>query len=146
MVNDVKYIGRLKIRNLKGGEVVAGGQLAPILGQKGIPMPKFCVAFNELTSHLKGQVLRANVLVYSDKTFKIQIGYKRTTEIILEYLKREKGSSAPGSEMVANLTQEDLENIAKIKEKDLNSYNLSKAIKIIAGVARSMGINSSLQK
>ena len=125
---------------------VPGGQANPAppvgtaLGPHGLDIMAFCTQFNERTKDKQGIVLPAVITVYEDRTFDFIIKEPPAAEMIKRTLNIQKGSGSVKKEKVAKLTQDQLEEIAKAKMADLNANDLEHAKKIIAGTARSMGV------
>jgi large subunit ribosomal protein L11 len=111
------------------------------LGQQGVNIMDFCKQFNAKTQHLKGEVLPVIVTVYKDKSFDFIVKTPETSALIRKKAKVEKGSSKPNTDKVGKLTWKDVEDIAAVKMPDLNALDIDQAKKIIAGTARSMGID-----
>ena len=102
----------------------------------------FCNAFNAETKDAeKGVPLPVVIQVYEDKSFTFQIKSPPASVLIKKAIKIQKGSSVPNMDKVGSITTAQLEEIAKVKEKDLNANSLDQAVKIIAGTARSMGVD-----
>ena len=102
----------------------------------------FCNAFNAETKDAeKGVPLPVVIQVYEDKSFTFQIKSPPASVLIKKAIKIQKGSSVPNMDKVGSITTAQLEEIAKVKEKDLNANSLGQAVKIIAGTARSMGVD-----
>ena len=102
----------------------------------------FCNAFNAETKDAeKGVPLPVVIQVYEDKSFTFQIKSPPASVLIKKAVKIQKGSSVPNMDKVGLITTAQLEEIAKVKEKDLNANSLDQAVKIIAGTARSMGVD-----
>ena len=99
----------------------------------------FCNQYNDKTKHLKG-VIPAVVTIYEDRSFTFELKKPPVSELIKKALNLDKGSQTPGRDMVATLTDSQVEAIAKDKLEDLNANSLAAAKKIVAGSARSMGI------
>ena len=128
---------KFKLQLIGGG---APGAAAPVLGQHGVNVPIFSQQFNEATKDRQGEVVPCEVTLYTDKTFSFIIKLPPMAELIKKALGLEKGSSDPLREKVGTLTREHLEEIANIKMEELNANDLDAACKIVAGQARSMGI------
>lgn len=126
--------------NIKAGEANPAPPVGPALGQYGVNIMDFCKQYNEKTADKKGKVIPAVIIIYEDKSFSFETRLPPVSEMIKKKLKIEKGSGAAGRENVGVLTRAKLEEIAREKMVDLNTTNLKKAIKIIEGSAKSMGV------
>tara|TARA_B100001540_G_scaffold249427_1_gene225191 strand:+ start:59 stop:487 length:429 start_codon:yes stop_codon:yes gene_type:complete len=131
--------GYVKLQ-IKGGQANPAPPVGPALGQRGINIMDFCKAFNEKTKNLMGKPVPVIITVYKDKKFDFIIKSPPATYYIKEKLKLKSGSSEPGRNIVKSITKKQLEEIAKEKMVDLNAHDVEQAAKIIAGSARSMGI------
>ena len=119
--------------------------VGPALGQVGVNIMDFCNAFNaETQSAEKGMPLPVVITVYEDKSFTFVVKTPPAAVLIRKALGIEKGSGEPNREKVGKLTRAQLEDIAKLKEPDLNSNDIDAAVLIIAGTARSMGVETDL--
>ena len=134
-----EIIGYVKLQ-IKGGQANPAPPIGPALGQRGINIMEFCKAFNEKTKSLMGKPVPVVITVYKDKKFDFIIKSPPASHFIKEAVKLKSGSQAPGRNIVASITKKQLEEIAKKKMDDLNANDLEEASKIIAGSARSMGI------
>jgi large subunit ribosomal protein L11 len=139
MAKKVKTIIKL---NLPAGEATPAPPVGPALGQHGLPIMEFIRSYNEKTADLKGQIIPAVITVFEDRTFSFVTKLPPVAEMIKKTLGLEKGTAKAGQEKVAKLTQAQIEEIAKTKLKDLNTDNLEAAKKVVAGTARSMGIET----
>ena len=101
---------------------------------------EFCKAFNEKTKSFAGKPVPVIITVYKDKKFDFIIKSPPASHFIKEAVKLKSGSKEPGRNIVASISKKQLESIAKEKMNDLNAHDIEEAIKIIAGSARSMGI------
>ena len=131
--------GYVKLQ-IKGGQANPAPPVGPALGQRGINIMEFCKAFNEKTKSFMGKPVPVVITVYKDKKFDFIIKSPPASYFIKEAVKLKKGSQEAGRNIVASITTKQLEEIAKKKMDDLNANNLEEASKIIAGSARSMGI------
>jgi large subunit ribosomal protein L11 len=104
---------------------------------------EFCKAFNERTSKEQGMIIPVVLTVYKDRSFSFITKTPPAVVLIKKALNLEKGSSEPNRVKVGELSRQQAEEIARIKMKDLNARNLDKAVKIIEGTARSMGVKIS---
>ncbi len=136
-VKKVKTI--IKI-NLKAGEATAAPPVGPALGQHGLPIMEFVKAYNEKTSKLKGQTIPAVITVYVDRTFSFITKLPPVAAMIKKALNLDKGGGKAGRESAGKLTKEQVTQIATDKLPDLNTDSVDAACKVVAGTARSMGI------
>jgi len=126
--------------NLKAGEATAAPPVGPALGQHGVPIMEFVKAYNERTAKLKGQVIPAVITVFVDRTFSFVTKLPPVSAMIKKIMGIDKGGGKAGHESVGKLTKAQVEQIAKEKLPDLNTDNVEAAMKLVAGTARSMGI------
>ena len=131
--------GYVKLQ-IKGGQANPAPPVGPALGQRGINRVDFCKAFNEKTKSFMGKPVAVVITVYKDKKFDFIIKSPPASHYIKEAVKLKSGSQEPGRNIVASITKKQLEEIAKQKMADLNAHDIDEASKIIAGSARSMGI------
>lgn len=128
--------------NLKAAEATPAPPVGTALGQHGIAIMEFVKAYNDKTADMRGQVVPAVITIYEDRTFDFIIKKAPIADMIKKTLGLEKGSGATPKEMVGALTSAQIEAIAKDKIDDLNTDDLDSAKKIVAGVARSMGVKT----
>ena len=131
--------GYIKLQ-IKGGQANPAPPVGPALGQRGINIMEFCKAFNDKTKAFMGKPVPVVITVYKDKKFDFIIKSPPASHFIKEAAKLKGGSKEPGRNIVASITRQQAEEIAKNKMEDLNAHDLEQAVKIIAGSARSMGI------
>ena len=131
--------GYVKLQ-IKGGQANPAPPVGPALGQRGINIMEFCKAFNDKTKNFMGKPVPVVITVYKDKKFDFKIKSPPASFYIKEAVKLKGGSKEPGRNIVASISKKQLESIAKEKMNDLNAHDIEEAIKIIAGSARSMGI------
>ena len=136
-----KVIGYIKLQ-VPAGKANPSPPIGPALGQRGLNIMEFCKAFNAQTQQgfEIGMKLPVVITAFADKSFTFIIKSPPATALLKKAAKIEKGSGKAHLEKVGKVTREQLEEIAKIKMKDLNAANLEGAVKIIAGSARSIGI------
>ena len=131
--------GFIKLQ-IKGGQANPAPPVGPALGQRGVNIMEFCKAFNDKTKSMAGKPVPVEITVYKDKKFDFKIKSPPASYYIKEAVKLKGGSKEPGRNIVASISKKQLEDIAKEKMNDLNAHNINEAVKIIAGSARSMGI------
>jgi ribosomal protein L11 len=134
-----KVIGNLKLR-IPGGKATAGPPVGSTLGQWGLNMMDFINPFNEKTKEYNGKNVIVHIKVYEDRTFTWECLGQPVDDLIREEIKIAKGSAKPNAEKVGKITRAQLEKIAEIKKDQLNAVDLEGAIKVVAGTARSMGV------
>ena len=126
---------------IKAGEAKPSPPIGPALGQRGVNIMGFCKEFNAGTQEVeKGTPLPTIITVYSDKSFSFITKQPPATFFIKKALGLKSGSKAPGKDGIGSITRAQLEEIAALKQKDLNANDLVSAAKIIEGSARSMGL------
>lgn len=135
-----KKVKTLLKLNLKAGEATAAPPVGPALGQHGIAIMEFVKAYNERTAKLKGQTIPAVITVFEDRSFTFVTKLPPVAAMIKKSLNLEKGGGKAGRETAGTLTKTQVEQIAKEKLGDLNTDDLQAAMKIVAGTARSMGV------
>ena len=123
-----------------GGTANPSPPVGPALGQHGVDLMGFCNAFNEKTKNQKGTIVPVIVTVYEDRTFDITLKTPPAAELIKKAINLKSGSGEPNKKKVGKINRKQLEEIAKVKEPDLSANDLDAAVKIIAGSARSMGV------
>lgn len=126
--------------NIPAGAATPAPPVGTALGPHGLPIMEFVKAFNERTQDQKGTIVPAVITVFEDRTFSFIVKKSPIAEMIKKTLGLEKGSQKPGKEKAGNLTKAQAEQIAQDKLEDLNTTDVSQAVKIVQGVARSMGI------
>ena len=131
--------GYVKLQ-IKGGQANPAPPVGPALGQRGVNIMEFCKAFNEKTKSFAGKPVPVIITVYKDKKFDFIIKSPPASHFIKESMKIKSGSKEPGRNIIGTITKKQLEEIAKQKMEDFNAHNIEEASKIIAGSARSMGI------
>ena len=135
-----KIVGFIKLQ-VPAGKANPSPPIGPALGPRGLNIMEFCKAFHAPTQSMEpGLVLPVVITAFADKSFTFQIKSPPAGVLIKKALKLDKGSARPHLDKVGKLTRAQLEDIAKVKMKDLNAADLDGAVKIIAGTARSMGV------
>ena len=126
--------------NIPAGAATPAPPVGTALGPHGLPIMEFVKAFNDRTADQKGTIVPAVITVYEDRTFSFIVKKSPIAEMIKKTLNLEKGSGKPGHESGGTLTKSQATDIANAKMEDLNTEDLEPAVKIVEGVARSMGI------
>ena len=137
MAKKIKTVIKLQI---PAGQANPAPPVGPALGQHGINIMAFCKEYNERTADQAGSVVPVEITVFEDNSFTFITKTPPTTDLLKKALGLEKGASTSGDETVGKLSREKLREIAQIKAKDLNAIDIEGAERIIAGTARSMGI------
>ena len=123
-----------------GGQATPAPPVGPALGQHGLNIGEFVKQFNDRTRDAQGMILPIIVTVYKDRTFSFIVKSPPAAVLLKKAVGLAKGAATTGTEQVGEVTRAQLEEIAKVKENDLNARSLDEAVRIIAGTARSMGI------
>lgn len=127
---------------VKAGEANPSPPVGPALGQHGVNIMEFCKAFNAKTQEIeKGLPIPVVITVYSDRSFTFVTKTPPASVLLMKAVGLSKGSSTPNINKVGTVTRQQLEEIAKTKMEDFNAADLDAAVRIIAGSARSMGLN-----
>lgn len=134
-----RIMGSVKLQ-VVGGQANPSPPIGPALGQYGVNIADFCKLFNSKTQDQTGTIIPVVITIYEDRTFTFITKTPPASVLLKQAAKIAKGSSVPNRDKVAEVTLKQVEEIAKIKEEDLNAYNLEGAVNIIKGTARSMGI------
>ena len=134
-----KIIGNLKLR-IPGGRASAGPPVGSTLGQWGLNMMDFINPFNDATKEYNGKDVIVHIQVYEDRSFTWNCLGQPVDDLIREKVGIKKGSGRPHTDKVGKITQKQLEEIAEVKMGNLNANDLAGAAKVIAGTARSMGV------
>jgi large subunit ribosomal protein L11 len=134
-----KISGTIKLQ-IPAGEANPAPPVGPALGQQGVNIMEFCKAFNTQTESKKGTIIPVIITVFEDKSFTFITKTPPAAVLIKKAINIEKGSGEPNKNKVGKLTNQQLEEIARIKAPDLNANDLEGAKKIIEGTARSMGV------
>jgi large subunit ribosomal protein L11 len=132
--------GYVKLQ-VKGGAANPAPPIGPALGSKGINIMEFCKQFNGRTQDRPGKVLPVVITVYTDKSFDFIIKTPPVAITLLEAAKVQKGSAEPNRKKVGSVTWDQVKTIAEEKMSDLNCFTVDSAMKMVAGTARSLGIN-----
>jgi len=132
--------GLIKLQ-IKGGAANPSPPVGPALGAKGVNIMQFCKQFNGRTQDQAGKVLPVIITVYADKSFDFVIKQPPVAVQLLEAAKLKSGSAEPHVKKVGKVSWDQVKTIAESKMSDLNCFTVESAMKMVAGTARSMGIN-----
>lgn len=134
-----KIVKKIKAE-VPAGKATPAGTLGPALGQAGVNIGEFVNRFNEKTRELGGDIIPVVISVYEDRSFDFVLKTPPASRLILKALGQEKGSGTNTAKKVGKLTKAQVKEIAERKMPDLNAGSVEQAMKIIAGTARSMGV------
>jgi large subunit ribosomal protein L11 len=140
MAKKVKAVVRI---NITAGKANPSPPIGPALAQHGINLMAFCKDYNARTASMAGQIVPAELTIYSDSSFTFTLRTPPTADMLRRAAGIEKGSGEPNKNKVARITRKQLRDIAEAKMKDLNAVDIDGAMKQVAGTARSMGIDIS---
>ena len=135
-----KVIGVVKLQ-CPAGQANPSPPVGPALGQHGVNIMEFCKVFNARTQDKAGLIIPAVVTVYADRSFTFELKTPPAAVLLRRAAKIEKGSGEPKRTKVGTVTRSQLREIAEIKKPDLNAHDVESAMRIVAGTARSMGVN-----
>lgn len=138
MAKKVKAVIKLQI---EAGKATPAPPVGPALGQHGVNIMAFCKEYNDQTKAQAGSIVPVEITVYEDRSFTFVTKTPPVSDLLKRALGIEKGSSAAGRQKVGSISRDKLYEIAKLKMRDLNAVDLEGAVRIIAGTARSMGID-----
>jgi large subunit ribosomal protein L11 len=136
-----KEIRKIIKVHLKGGAASPAPPLGPALSAAGVQVMDFCRTFNDATRSRAEETLPTEIIVYKDKTWTYNIKTSLTSDLVKKELGLAKGSAEPNRIRVGDLSQEQLERVAKVKMQDLDTNDLVMATRIVAGTCRQMGVN-----
>ncbi|MEI8327571.1 MAG: 50S ribosomal protein L11 [Candidatus Taylorbacteria bacterium] len=135
-----KIIKKVKVI-APAGKATPAPPLGPTLGQAGVNIGDFTKKFNEATKGMMGDMIPVLITVYEDRTYDFKLKSPPASSLILKALKMEKGSGKPNTKKIGTITKAQAREIAERKMADLNANTIDQAAKIIAGTARSMGVD-----
>ncbi|MDE6865546.1 MAG: 50S ribosomal protein L11 [Alistipes sp.] len=138
MAKEVAAFIKLQI---KGGAANPSPPVGPALGSKGVNIMEFCKQFNARTQDKAGKVLPVIISVYADKSFDFVVKQPPVAIQLKEAAKVQKGSAQPNRDKVGQVTWDQIREIAQDKMPDMNCFTLESAMRMVAGTARSMGLN-----
>ena len=134
-----KVVGFIKLQ-IPGGQANPAPPVGPALGQHQVNIMQFCQAFNAATADKNGTIIPVEISVYEDRSFDFILKTPPAAVLIKQAVGIESGSDAPNRNKVAKITRDQLRQIAETKMPDLNANDVEAGMKIIAGTARSMGV------
>jgi|SRR3989344_3563285 len=134
-----KIVKKLKL-TIEGGKANPAPPIGPALGQAGIAIGEFVKQFNDATKNMMGTMVPADISVYEDRTFSFVLKTPPTTSLILKAINKDKGSGKNVVSKTGTLSKAQLREIAEKKLPDLNANDIDAAMKIVAGSARSIGV------
>jgi len=134
-----EVIAKIKLQ-IPGGQATPAPPVGPALGQHGIPIQDFISQFNERTKDENGMIIPVDIAVYADRSFSFECKSPPASVLLKLAAGVAQGSSVPNKEKVGTVTHDQIKEIAERKMDGLNARTLEAAVKIIAGTARSMGI------
>ena len=134
-----KLKGKIKLQ-CPGGQATPAPPIGPALGQHGVNIGQFVKQFNDRTKHAGGMIIPVEIFVYEDRSFTFITKSPPASTLLKKAASIAKGSSVPNEDKVGTVTEDQLREIAKTKMEDLNAFNEEAAMRMIAGTARSMGL------
>ncbi len=137
MAKKIKTVVKLQI---PAGKANPAPPVGPALGQHGVNIMAFCKEYNERTAAQDGSIIPAEIIIYEDRSFTFITKTPPTADLLRKALGVEKGAGDSGHTKIGKLSRDKLREIAEVKAKDLNAISIEGAERIVAGTARSMGI------
>ena len=137
MAKKIKAIVKLA---LQAGKATPAPPVGPALGQHGVNIAAFCKEYNAKTSEHIGAIIPAKIFVYEDKSYTFTLKSSPASFLLMKFSGAKKGASEPNRQIVGTVTADQIKEIATLKMKDLNTKDLNKAIEIVKGTAKNIGI------
>lgn len=134
-----KVTGLIKLQ-IQAGQANPAPPVGPALGAHGVNIMEFCKAYNAATENQRGNVIPVEITVYEDRSFDFKLKTPPAAKLLLKAAGLQKGSGVPHTQKVGSVTMDQVKEIAQTKMEDLNANDIENAARIIAGTARSMGI------
>lgn len=135
-----KVVAQVKLQ-IPGGAANPAPPVGPALGQQGVNIMEFCKQFNARTKDANGMIIPVVITVFADRSFTFITKTPPTSVLILKELGAEKGSGVPNKDKIGTLTKAQVKKIAEQKMADINAASIEAAMRLVAGTARSMGVN-----
>jgi len=135
-----KVTGKIKLQ-INAAKANPSPPIGPALGQHGVNIMEFCKQYNAQTADQAGNVVPVEITVYEDRSFTFVLKTPPTAELIKKAAKVDKGSAVSNKTKIGSITKAQIEEIAKVKMPDLNATTMESASAMVAGTARSMGVN-----
>ena len=136
----MKKVAAIVKLHIPAGKATPAPPIGPALAQHGINIGSFCQSFNDATKNQIGYILPVVITIYEDRSFNFQVKTPLSSDLLKKAAGIEKGSGVPNRKKVAKITKKQLREVAEKKLPDLNTNDIEKAMKIIAGTAKNMGI------
>ncbi|MEO6729368.1 MAG: 50S ribosomal protein L11 [Candidatus Dojkabacteria bacterium] len=137
MAKEITNIIKLEIQ---AGKANPAPPIGPILGQAGLPIPVVCKEFNDKTSGMGEDKIPVIITIFKDRTYKMVLKQPTVAGMVMKKMKVQKGSGTPNKDKIGKVKKADLKEIAEKKMVDFNTKKLASAINIVAGVAKSLGV------
>ncbi|CAB0536988.1 50S ribosomal protein L11 [Corynebacterium diphtheriae] len=134
-----KVTGLIKLQ-IQAGQANPAPPVGPALGAHGVNIMEFCKAYNAATENQRGNVVPVEITVYEDRSFDFKLKTPPAAKLLLKAAGLQKGSGVPHTQKVGSVNMDQVKEIAQTKMEDLNANDIENAARIIAGTARSMGI------
>lgn len=138
MAKEISKVIKLQVR---AGAANPSPPVGPALGAAGVNIMEFCKQFNARTQDQGGQILPADITVFKDKSFSFVVKTAPAAVQLMEAAKAKQGSGEPNSKKIGSVSWNQIKDIAEDKMQDLNAFTVESAMKMVAGTARSMGMN-----
>ena len=137
-----KISGFIKLQ-IQAGQATPAPPVGPALGQHGVNIMEFVKTYNDRTASMAGQVIPVEITIFEDRSFTFVTKTPPAAALLKKAAGVEKGSAKPNKEKVGKVSKQQVREIAQLKLKDLNAYDVETAVKMIEGTARSLGIEVS---
>ncbi|MBU2545064.1 50S ribosomal protein L11 [Patescibacteria group bacterium] len=132
-------IAKVKLQ-IPAGKATPAPPVGPALAQHGLNIAEFCQKFNDITREQEGFKIPVEITIYADRTYDFQVKQPPASQLIKKEIGLEKGSGEPNKKMVGKITKDQLRRVAERKISDLNTNDIERAMKVITGTAKNMGV------